>query len=87
MIARQQAIYAKSGVKFEGSPAMVFAQSAKNMAQDAILTMLSAAKQSSGIRFDALQQRMAAGRARTQSFQELGKGLLDITSQATEYTA
>jgi hypothetical protein len=77
-IARQRAMYAKAGVRFTGSPASVWAETEKNIQMDVINTKLNAAAKANDIGFQALQQRMAAGNARTAAVAQIGQGVLKI---------
>jgi hypothetical protein len=78
--ATQIARYAKSGVTFEGSPAYALIATERNISLDVINTKLNAANKANQIGFQALQQRMAAGQARTRSIQALGQGVLKMGS-------
>jgi hypothetical protein len=77
-IARQRAMYAKAGVKFTGSPASVWAETEKNIQLDVVNTKLNAAAKANAIGFEALQMKMAAGRARTAAWGKASEGLLKI---------
>jgi hypothetical protein len=77
-IASQIASYAKAGVKFEGSPARVFADTAKNISMDIALTRLNAANQQISLGFSALNKKVQAGFAKTKAISELGNGLLKM---------
>jgi hypothetical protein len=79
-IASQIASYAKAGVKFEGSPARVFADTAKNISMDIALTRLNAANQQISLGFSALNKKVQAGFAKTKAISELGNGLLNMAS-------
>lgn len=79
-IATQRALYAKAGVKFEGSPADVYRETERKISKDVLTTRLNAVKQANRTRFEATQNRLAAGQARTRSIQALGKGVLDIAT-------
>lgn len=79
-LARQKAVYAKAGVTFEGSPADTFRQTEKNISRDILTTRLNAAKDANRVRMYALQERIAAGQARTRSIQALGQGVLNMAS-------
>lgn len=79
-IAQQVAAYANVGVRFEGSPAMVMAQTAKTIRQDMILTRLNAAQQASNVGFEAMQQKIKAGQQKTKALLALSKSFVDIGS-------
>lgn len=79
-LSRQKAIYAKAGVKFTGSPADVYRQTEKNISLDVLRTRLNAVQKANALRMEALQERIAAGQARTRSIQALGQGVLNIAS-------
>jgi hypothetical protein len=78
IIARQRAMYSKAGVKFSGSPALVWAESEKNLHQDIINTRLNYAAEANKVGFQALQMRIAAGRARTAMVAKIGQGILQV---------
>lgn len=79
-IARQKAIYAKSGVRFEGSPADIYRQTEKMIAQDVLKTRLNAVQDANKLRMQATWDRLRAGQARTRSIMALGKGILNMGS-------
>jgi hypothetical protein len=82
-VSRQRMTYAKAGVTLEGSPLEVLMASERNISLDIMMTKLNAAGKANEIGFQALQQRMAAGQARTRAVQKMGEGLLKIgTSMA-----
>lgn len=80
IIGSQMLAYAKAGVKFEGSPSDVFLETSKNIRYDIIMTRLNSANRANQLGFEALQNKIAAGNARTKSIKALGSGLLDIAS-------
>lgn len=77
-LSNQAATYAKAGVKFTGSPALVWAESEKNIRMDILATHLNAANKANAIGFQALNQRIAAGQSRTRAVASIGKGILQI---------
>lgn len=79
--------FAKSGVKFEGSPAMVFVESEKNISLDIALRRLNAANQQIALGFSALQKKIAAGNQKTQAIASLGQGLLKMSGTYAEAKA
>lgn len=79
-IKSQRSGYAKAGVRLEGSPLEALAASERNLSLDLIMTRLNAANQANQLGFQALQQRIAAGQARTRSVQKIGEGVLNMAS-------
>ena len=77
-VARIRSQYAKSGVKFVGSPASVWAEAEKNVQLDVVNTKLNATAKANAIGFEALQMRMAAGNAKTAAWLKASQGLLNI---------
>jgi hypothetical protein len=78
VIGTQRARYSKAGVNFSGSPAFIYADSEKNLRLDILVTKLNAANKANAIGFEALQNRLRAGQARTAAVSAIGKGILDI---------
>jgi hypothetical protein len=72
------ASYSKAGVKFTGSPALVWAESERNIRMDILTTQLNAANKANAIGFEALNQRIAAGQARTNAIRTIGQGILNM---------
>jgi hypothetical protein len=77
-IGRQRAMYAKAGVRFTGSPASVWAETERNIQLDMLNISLNATARANAIGFEALQMRIAAGRARTAAVAKAGEGLVKI---------
>lgn len=77
-IARQRALYSKAGVRFTGSPALVWAESEKNLRMDILTTKLNASMKASEIGFKAVQMRMAAGQAKTRAILAQGQGVTNL---------
>lgn len=85
-LSTQKAVYAKSGVELSGSPLLVMADTEKNIHLDALITRLNGARRSNDIGFEALQQRLAAGNARTDRFMALSRGILNVSAKAAYYS-
>ncbi len=84
IIGNQVATFAKAGVTMEGSPMKVLMESEKNIRLDILTMKNNAVRQANKIGFEALNQRLAAGRARTRAVQKIGTGVLKMaTSYAT----
>lgn len=82
-VSRQRAMYAKAGVNFTGSPAAMWAESEKNVQLNILNTRLNAAAKANQYGFAALQERIAAGNARTAAWGKAAQGVLKIgTSMA-----
>lgn len=81
-LANQVATYAKAGVRFTGSPALVWAESEKNIRMDILATHLNAANKANALGFEALNRRIAAGQARTRQVQAIGQGILQMATTA-----
>ena len=79
-LGTQVARYAKAGVTFDGSPMKVALKSMKNIRMDIMTMKYNSVKKANAIGYKALQQRMAAGRARTRGVQSMGKGVLNMVS-------
>lgn len=77
-IGQQVAMYAKSGVTFEGSPARVMLETEKNIRMDVLTMRNNAVRKANALGFQALQQKLAAGRARTRAVQKMGQGVLKM---------
>lgn len=77
-MGRMIASYSKAGVKFTGSPALVWAESERNIRMDILSTQLNAATKANAIGFEALNQRIAAGQARTNAVRTIGQGILNM---------
>lgn len=87
LIARQSSDYAKAGVRFEGSPALVMAQTAKALREDIILTRLSAVSKRNELEFKALQKRIEAGQQRTRALQQASNKFLNLTGKLSASAA
>lgn len=87
---RQKSLYYKAGVTLSGSAGDAYAQSLKNSSENVFYNQLDAIMKANDLRAKAGQIRvsaqMAAGRARTQSWFSLGKGLLDMGTQVAKYS-
>jgi D-arabinose 1-dehydrogenase-like Zn-dependent alcohol dehydrogenase len=81
-LGRQRALYGKAGVRFSGSPALVWAESKRNINMDVMMTKLNAANKANALGFEALNQRIAAGQARTRAVMKMGEGILKIATSA-----
>lgn len=77
-VSRLRSMYAKAGVKLTGTPAAVWAESERNAQLDIVNTKLNAAARANAYGFEALQNRLAAGRARTAAWAKAGEGVLKI---------
>jgi len=77
-VSRMKSMYAKAGVKFTGTPAAMWAESERNAQLDIVNTKLNAAARANAYGFEALQNRLAAGRARTAAWAKAGEGVLKI---------
>lgn len=77
-IARQRAMYSKAGVRFTGSPALVWAETEKSIQLDVLNNSLNATAKANAIGWEQVQLRMAAGRARTAAWGKATEGLLKI---------
>ena len=81
-IGSQVASFAKAGVTFEGSPINVMLDSEKNIRLD-ILTMKSNAnRKANQLGWQAVNQKMKAGQARTRAVAKMGEGVLSMVSSA-----
>ena len=80
VLARMRSMYSKAGVKFTGSPALVWAESEKNVRLDVLNTKLNAAMKANALGFQALQAKIMAGNMRTQAVAQAGSGILKIVS-------
>lgn len=78
IVARQKSYFAKAGVKFIGSPASVYAETERNVQLDVVNTKLNYAERANALGFQGLQQRIAAGQAKTRAWQRATQGLLQI---------
>ena len=81
-VSRLKSMYAKAGVKFTGTPASVWAESERNAQLDIVNTKLNATARANAYGFQALQSRMAAGRARTAAWAKAGEGVISIVAGA-----
>jgi hypothetical protein len=70
--------YAKAGVRLEGSPLETLAYSERNIRMDIVMTRLNAAQTANQYGFQALQQRIAAGNAKTAAIAAAGRGLTSM---------
>ena len=87
-IGRQRAMYAKAGVRFSGSPALMWAESEKNLRMDVLNTHLNAAYKANALGFEALNKRIASGNARTSAVASMGSGILKMaTGLSTTWAA
>ena len=77
-VGSQVAGYAKAGVLFEGSPMKVMLKTERNIRMDIMTTKYNAVRQANALGFQALKQRLAAGRARTRGVQAYGKGIMNM---------
>lgn len=77
-VSRMRSIYAKAGVKLTGTPAAMWAESEKNAQLDIVNTKLNAAARANAYGFQALQNRIAAGNAKTAAWAKASQGLLQI---------
>ncbi len=80
VISTQRALYAKAGVNMSGSAAIAAADSEKNLRLDVLVTQMNAANRANAVGFEALQNRLKAGQARTNAIRKVGQGILDITT-------
>jgi len=78
-LANQVARYAKAGVKFSGSPALVWAESERNIRLDILATKLNAANQANQVGFAALNQRLLAGQQRSRAATAKMQGILNFS--------
>ncbi|MEA2037950.1 MAG: hypothetical protein U9O94_10675 [Nanoarchaeota archaeon] len=78
----QMALYAKSGVTFEGSPMLVYAESEKNIRHDILLTRLNYVQEANRLGFAGLNKKIQAGIARTRAVQKYGEGVLNMATSA-----
>lgn len=78
VISTQRALYAKAGVNMSGSAAIVAADTEKNLRLDVLVTQMNAANRANAVGFEALQNRIKAGQARTNAIRKVGQGILDI---------
>lgn len=78
-IGRQRAMYAKAGVSFTGSPAQIWAETERNIQLDVLNISLNATARANEIGFEALQARIAAGRARTAAIAKATGTILNMT--------
>jgi len=79
-IGTQMSMYAKAGVTFDGSPIKVMQQTEKNIRMDIMTTRYNAVKEANLLGYKSLQEKLAAGRARTRAVQSFGKGVLNMAS-------
>jgi L-fucose isomerase-like protein len=77
-VSRMRSMYAKANVKLTGTPAAMWAESERNAQLDIVNTKLNAAARANAYGFEALQNRLAAGRARTAAWAKAGQGVLKI---------
>ena len=78
VISTQRALYAKAGVNMSGSAAIVAADTEKNLRLDVLVTQMNAANRANAVGFEALNNRLKAGQARTNAIRKAGQGILDI---------
>lgn len=81
LYSTQRALYAKAGVRMEGSPAEVMADSLKNSEIDAIYTGINAEYQTSLQRTQAKISNMEARSAMLDTIPKVGKTLLNMGTQ------
>jgi len=78
VVGSQVAKYAKAGVTFEGSPMKVRLETEKNIRMDIMTTRYNAVRKATAIGWQAVNEKMAAGRARTRMVQSIGTGILNM---------
>ena len=76
----QMAAYGKSGVTFEGSPMLVYAESERNIRLDILTTRLNYVKEANNLGFKALNKKIAAGQARTRQVKAYGDGVVSMVT-------
>jgi hypothetical protein len=77
-LSTQRAMYAKAGVRFEGSPADVWMDSERNASLDILTYRLNTAAESNRAGFQALYAKVAANQAKAKAWQQSSTGILKM---------
>ena len=85
-VSRQIAAYAKAGVKFEGSPAIVYANTVRDLSMDRAINHANAVNQAIAKGWEANNLRMRAKFEKANQWGDVSRGLLSMASSSALQT-